>query len=116
MRLLLRDRAQVHRRPCRNRRDLPTMQGGWVGWWLLNRDMQQVRAERNRPCPMGRTVTMAAKKSKSVERREAAQRSKPAPVYIKQVCSRCDGSGDDPEVRGCSCDVCAGTGEEEVLV
>ena len=28
------------------------------------------------------------------------------------VCTRCDGSGVDPEVAGCSCDCCGGTGEE----
>lgn len=27
-------------------------------------------------------------------------------------CSRCGGSGIDPEIRGCSCDCCAGTGIE----
>ena len=27
-------------------------------------------------------------------------------------CSRCDGSGDDPEARGCRCDCCGGTGVE----
>ena len=29
-----------------------------------------------------------------------------------QTCSRCDGKGIDPEIAGCWCDCCGGTGEE----
>lgn len=36
------------------------------------------------------------------------------PGYVMQVCSRCDGSAVDPEMPDCRCDVCGGTGEEEV--
>lgn len=36
--------------------------------------------------------------------------------YVMQVCSRCDGSAVDPEIPDCTCDVCGGTGEEEVPV
>lgn len=34
--------------------------------------------------------------------------------YVMQVCSRCSGSTIDPEMPDCRCDVCGGTGEEEV--
>lgn len=30
----------------------------------------------------------------------------------EQTCSRCDGSGSDPEIANCSCDCCQGTGTE----
>jgi hypothetical protein len=38
------------------------------------------------------------------------------PGYTMQVCSRCDGSAVDPEMPDCTCDVCGGTGEEEIPV
>lgn len=58
---------------------------------------------------------MAAKKT-----RKSAPTAKPehigatAPGHTVQVCSRCDGSGTDPEMTDCTCDVCGGTGEEEI--
>jgi hypothetical protein len=30
----------------------------------------------------------------------------------KSACSRCNGTGADPEVRGCTCDCCGGSGFE----
>lgn len=34
--------------------------------------------------------------------------------YVMQVCSRCEGTGVDPEMTDCTCDVCGGTCEEEI--
>jgi len=57
-------------------------------------------------------------------RRRESKRTKAAPEhlgtatpgYVMQVCSRCDGTAVDPEMPDCRCDVCGGTGEEEVPV
>lgn len=32
--------------------------------------------------------------------------------FYDRTCSRCDGSGDDPEIADCRCDCCASTGTE----
>ncbi len=34
----------------------------------------------------------------------------------EQTCSRCDGSGDDPEISNCMCDCCDGTGMETLTL
>jgi hypothetical protein len=41
---------------------------------------------------------------------------KPAKKTVMQVCSRCEGTGVDPDMPDCRCDVCGGTLEEEVSV
>lgn len=42
---------------------------------------------------------------------KAKKSKKPAPK-TDRTCSRCGGSGVDPEVSGCRCDCCGGTGDE----
>lgn len=37
-------------------------------------------------------------------------------LLYEQICTRCGGSGDDPEVNNCICDCCAGTGMEELEI
>lgn len=37
---------------------------------------------------------------------------KPKTFKYERTCSRCDGSGDDPEISNCVCDCCDGTGNE----
>ena len=64
----------------------------------------------------GRALTKANKKERgrileSIKRARAIAAK--AAVLARRMCSRCDGRGVDPEVIGCTCDCCGGTGFEE---
>ena len=71
---------------------------------------------------MGASKMQKSKRVPQRRRRDAVGALKPQPVhlgtarpgYTMQVCSRCDGSAVDPEMPDCTCDVCGGTGEEEI--
>lgn len=81
--------------------DLEVRGGRWHTYALLRRARCLLRDD-------------AACAGVSVEPAKVKRHIDAAPGYVMQVCSRCDGSGVDPEIRDCTCDCCGGTGEEEV--
>ena len=59
-------------------------------------------------------VTASRRPATKVLDCEKCTKAEAARGTVKNTCSRCEGTGIDPDSPDCRCDVCGGTCEEEV--